>query len=58
MPSWGESAASGGVGDRSMRALDVFFWRRAYVFEGVLRSAEVSEVSSLRLRMMMNEVRV
>lgn len=38
-----------GVGERSIKAFEVFFCRRAYVLEGVLRRAEVSEDSSVRL---------
>ena len=48
MPCSGFSGVDG-VGERSIKALEVFFWRRAYVLEGVLRRAEVSDDSSVRL---------
>lgn len=37
------------VGERRMTELEVFFWRREYVLSGVLRRAEVSEDSKVRL---------
>lgn len=37
------------VGERRMTEFDVFFWRREYVLSGVLRRADVSEDSRVRL---------
>jgi len=45
----GEDGGTGRVGARRKRELDVFFWRREYVFSGVFRSAAVSEASRVRL---------
>ena len=42
--------SSGDVeGDKSIKALDVFFWRSAHVLSGDLSKADVSECSRVRL---------
>lgn len=42
------------VGERRMTEFEVFFWRREYVLSGVLRRADVSEDSSVRLERLMS----
>lgn len=50
MPSANGSSSVGDVmGERSISAFDVFFWRSAYVLLGVLITAEVSLDSMVRL---------
>jgi adenine C2-methylase RlmN of 23S rRNA A2503 and tRNA A37 len=47
--AWPGSDSDDEVGERRMRALEVFFWRSEYALSGVLRMAEVSEDSRVKL---------